>query len=62
MDKVKTTFTYTQEMIEMVKCVALLKNKHQNEIIEEAFMYWLDNQDKKFVNSLRDIIRVSKNM
>lgn len=62
MAKVKTTFTYTEEMIDTLKHVALLKNQNQNEILEEAFNYWLGNQDEKFVKALEDMIKVTKNV
>lgn len=60
MAKIKTTFTYSEEMLDLVKQVAFLKRKNQNEIIEDAFMYWLENQDEKFVDSLKSLMKVSK--
>lgn len=48
-------------MINTVKHVALLKNKRQNEVIEEAFEYWLQNQDEHFLKGLKYILEVTKN-
>lgn len=57
--KHKTTFTYTQELLDTVRCISTISNKNKNEVIEEAFWEWWKLQEEKQhyeVNVMKDLL------
>ena len=58
--KQKTTFTYSQQLLDTVHCISTLSNKRKNEVIEDAFWNWWELQETKEkyrVNEMMDLIK-----
>ena len=58
--KIKTTFTYTEDLLETVQCISTISNKNKNEVIEEAFWDWWklqESQTKYKVETMKEIMK-----
>jgi len=58
--KIKTTFTYTEDLLDTVQCISTISNRNKNEVIEEAFWDWWqlqESQTKYKVETMKEIMK-----